>query len=1059
MTTNCKVCKSQSKFFAEEILLGKYKVNYFQCSNCGFVQTEEPHWLAEAYSDAIAKTDVGLVFRNHHLSQKASQIIFQLFDHDAKFLDYGGGYGLFVRQMRDYGFNFYWFDKFCNNLFAQGFEIDKNESNSYELVTAFEVFEHFVDPLQEIEHILQFSRNILFSTEILPESNPKPNEWWYYATHEGQHISLYTFASLSIIAEKYNLNFYSNGTSLHLLTEKTLLPDIFYNVCHSQPQHFKKESLLANDYSQAVKTLINNYYPGLSEFSTKEIDLNESPTKNLTILIDGVFFQLYQTGIARVWKSLLEEWAINGFAKQIIVLDRVGTAPKIAGIRYLNIPSYDYHDIDTDRAMLQQVCEQEGADLFISSYYTTPLTTPSVFMAYDMIPEVMKWDMNNPMWQAKHQAIKQALAYIAISENTAKDLAQFFSHIPQESVSVAYCGVKHPLSPASSSKVNSFKTKYGITKPYFLLVGTGSGYKNGILFFQAFSQLASGSGFDIVSTGIGTALTSEFRVYTSGSVVHTLQLSDEDLAVAYSGAVALVYPSKYEGFGMPVIEAMACGCPVITCRNASIPEVAGDAAIYVQDHDVDGLVDALCEVQKPGVRQSLIDAGLAQAKKFSWTKMADIVSSALIDATLLSLNLKEVNLIIFPDCLQAEEVINAQLAEVIKILATRPDCEKVTLLIYISDIAVEDVELLLSAITMNLLMQDDVDVSEELEISLVQNLADIQWEALLPKINAIIPLKHEVQNTVIQDLMNKLTPCSIDNLNNQIDVFLETETSKTKKIINNCRTYNIKDIPIIIPTDHALPYYQSRFRLYDKFLGILAQNLPNVDNLIIDIGANIGDTTALLLQYCLNPIVCIEADEEFFHIMKYNLSLYSQRTTLINSFVSGNRFQNVEIIKNQGTGRAIENKNKTVKSDSLESIIIDRNLGECVLLKTDTDGFDFEILLSSLNIIKKDNPILYWENEISSQKDVYLAKELLNSLLELGYENYIVMDNFGNPLIYGCSSLFLEQINEYLFSNVHNKNHTFYYTDVVAFPKKYSSLISGIISDYNDFIKDSRVYP
>jgi glycosyltransferase involved in cell wall biosynthesis len=117
------------------------------------------------------------------------------------------------------------------------------------------------------------------------------------------------------------------------------------------------------------------------------------------------------------------------------------------------------------------------------------------------------------------------------------------------------------------------------------------------------------------------------------------------LRLAYAGAVALVYPSKYEGFGLPVLEAISCGCPVITCPNASIPEVAGEAALYVNDEDVEGLTDALCEVQKPKVRNSLIAAGLEQAKKFSWSKMAKTVSSALIDtATLLRLNLKEINL-------------------------------------------------------------------------------------------------------------------------------------------------------------------------------------------------------------------------------------------------------------------------------------------------------------------------------------------------------------------------------------------------------------------------------
>lgn len=757
----CKVCEAESQNFGKGILLNKYEVDYFQCSNCGFVQTEDPYWLEEAYSDAIASTDIGLVFRNNNLSRKAAHIILNIFDHEAKFLDYGGGYGLFVRMMRDFGFDFYWNDKFCTNLFAKGFEFDESRNDYYELVTAFEVFEHFINPIEEIENILKISQNILFSTEILPPNNPKPGQWWYYSPHDGQHISIYTIKTLSKIADKYDLNFYSDGASLHLLTEKTLPIELFNNLCHSQIQAFNKQSLLQQDYSKAVISAMNinhNQFIQIPDNHTKYI------SKNPVILVDAVFFQLYQTGIARLWKSLLEEWVKSGFAKHIVVLDREGTCPKIPDIKYRTIPIYNYNNTDADREMLQQVCDEEEADVFISSYYTTSITTPSVFMAYDMIPEAMNWDMNNPMWQAKHQAIKQAFTYIAISENTARDLTKYFTHIPKESVTVAYCGVKNPLLPAASSKINSFKTKYGITKPYFLLVGTGSGYKNGILFFQAFSQLANSYGFDVVCTGIGGALVSEFRAYTLGSVIHTLQLSDEELATAYSGATALVYPSKYEGFGMPIIEAMACGCPVITCPNASIPEVAGEAAIYVNDDDVESLANALCEVQKPSIRKSLITAGLAQAQKFSWSKMADIVSSVLIDATLMSLNLKEINLIIFPDWSQSEESISLELAQVIKTVAIHPDSAKTTLLINISNIAVEDAELLLSSVTMNLLMQEDLDVTEGLEIALVENFADIQWKALLTRIKFRIALEYEDKDAVIQAKAETLLTYELQSL-------------------------------------------------------------------------------------------------------------------------------------------------------------------------------------------------------------------------------------------------------------------------------------------------------
>ncbi|MEH2106292.1 FkbM family methyltransferase [Nostoc sp.] len=781
------------------------------------------------------------------------------------------------------------------------------------------------------------------------------------------------------------------------------------------------------------------------------------------IIVDGVFFQLYQTGIARVWKSLLEEWVKNGFAKHIILLDRDGTAPIVPGIRYRTIPYHDYDNIDSDRSMLQQVCDEESADLFISSYHTTPITTPSVFMAHDMIAELIGSNLNHIIWQEKHYAIKHASAFIAVSKNTAGDLVTYFPKITLESITIAENGVDHTkFSVANQDNIHQFKIKYGITKPYFLLVRLGNIYKNSILFFKAFSQLPSNYGFDIVVTGSDGVLSPEFRDYTSGSIVHMLHLSDEELAIAYSGAIALVYPSKYEGFGLPIVEAMACGCPVITCPNASIPEVAGEAAIYVNDDDVHEMTNALCEVQKPAVRNLLITAGLLQVQQFSWMKMAQTVSTVLIKATLISLNLNKINLIIFPDWSQPEESLGLDLQQVIKTITTHPNSEKsekTTLLIDTVNIASEDAELFLSSVVMNLLVQEDLDVTERLEISLVEKLADIQWEALLPRINARIILEHEDQQALAQVLLAKIPSCQIENLSNHLNILLKPEKQIKYQLSKNFITYNIKEISINIPYDHVLPHYQNRFRLYDKFISVIAKYLPNNQDFVVDIGANVGDTTALLLQYCLNPIICIEADEEFFGIMEHNLSEYNQRIVFVNSFVSGNNFQNVELVKNRGTARAVESKTKSLKSDSLESIIKNSNLGKCILIKTDTDGFDFEILLSSLSIIKEHNPILYWENEISSLKDIELAKDLLNKLKNMNYTKYIVIDNFGNPLFYGSSSQYLEQINEYLFNNIYTKNNTFYYTDIVAFPERYSHLIPQIASEYNNFIRGSNVYP
>ncbi|MBD1834558.1 glycosyltransferase [Cyanobacteria bacterium FACHB-472] len=768
----CKICESNSIKIANTKIMQKYDIDYFQCSNCSFIQTEEPYWLEEAYSEAIASSDVGLLLRNINLSKVSSNIIVNHFNHEDKFLDYGGGYGVFVRLMRDLGIHFYWYDKFCQNIFAQGFEAEKQENNRYELVTAFEVFEHLVDPIAQIEQILKFSRNILFSTELLPASNPKPNEWWYYSLDEGQHISLYTGKALSIIAENFGLNLYSDGSSLHLLTEKSLSQSWLTSLYGDEQQNFQKTSLLQRDYLKAIGKPDNDN----NEVQTTEEDNNAhfvAGTKEVKVAIDGVFFQLYKTGIARVWKSLLEEWAKNGFAQYIVVIDRAGTAPKIPGVLYRSVPAYDYGTMDADRAMLQQVCDEEGADLFISTYYTTPLSTPSVFMAYDMIPEVMEWDFNNPMWQEKHYAIQQASAYIAISENTARDLVKFFPHITRESVTVAHCGVKNTFSPASIAEFNNFRTKYGISKPYFILVGIG-GYKNTILFLKAFAQLHSRQGFDIVCTGSGALLDEQFRAYTSGSVVHMLQLSDEELRAAYSGAVALVYPSKYEGFGLPVVEAMACGCPVITCPNASIPEVAGEAALYVNDEDINGLTNALCEVQKPQVRRSLMSPGMEQAKKFSWETMARTVSSALIEATLFLLKLKDINLIVFPDWSQPEESLSIDLERVIKAIATHPQKSQMTLLIETANISEEDANFIVSSVAMNLIMQEDLDVNEGPEISLTGKLGEIHWKALLPRIYARIVMQNENQQAIAVVKAENIPTCNLDSFREKQVVQLET---------------------------------------------------------------------------------------------------------------------------------------------------------------------------------------------------------------------------------------------------------------------------------------------
>ncbi len=716
---NCKICASPSPFFANAKLLNRYDVDYFQCGDCGFVQTEDPYWLAEAYSDAIASSDIGLVTRNMNLSACVRLLIEQYFNGDARFLDYGGGYGLFVRLMRDSGFDFYWSDKFCKNLFAKGFE--DNGKSQYELVTAFELLEHLVDPVQEISELLKLGHSLLFSTSLLPENNPSPDEWWYYARHEGQHIAIYTLESLKRLSQNLGCNLYSDAQSVHLMTQKTLPDNVFFTLGVASPPS-PRLSLLGQDAAQifapqktkAHLTLDNNVET-IAQSSQQPI-----PDKTPTIIIDGVFFQFYKTGIARLWKSVLEEWSKDEFRNTILVLDRDGTCPKIPGIMYRTISSFSYEDINADRGMLQTICDEEQANLFISTYYTTPVSTPSIFMGYDMIPEVLGWDLSHPMWKSKHHAIQSASAYITISENTAKDLQNLFAINPSQ-ITIALCGVSEYFQPASQFEVMQFRDRFNLQKPYFLLVGPGMGYKNAELFLNGLSNLSSRRGFEVVCTG-SSAVTfiAEARKFLPDVIFHALFLEDWELRAAYTDAVALVYPSKYEGFGLPILEAMKCACPVITSPNASLSEVAGNAAIYVNDDDIHAITSALAEIQNLWIRRTLVEEGSKQASKFTWSAMAQKMKNDLLKHLNGEPNLISNQVLIILDWTQEEEIVLQNIEEFLEVICLVSEDSTYDFLVDTTGITMEEADLLLSTSMMNFLMQHETQLAKDFEIKLIE---------------------------------------------------------------------------------------------------------------------------------------------------------------------------------------------------------------------------------------------------------------------------------------------------------------------------------------------------
>lgn len=217
----CKICEQQSNPLFKAKVMGKYEVQYYQCGNCQFVQTEDPYWLEEAYNSPINHSDTGIVLRNSRLSRIVGAIIICFFDKNKEAVDYAGGFGMFTRMMRDAGFDFYWMDPYVKNELSRGFEA--KEGKKYHIATTFESFEHFDQVFDEMKKITNIADNIIASTEMIPLPPPALEDWWYYAPEHGQHIAFYTKPAFKILAKKLGMHYY-NLDNVHILSKKKLNP-------------------------------------------------------------------------------------------------------------------------------------------------------------------------------------------------------------------------------------------------------------------------------------------------------------------------------------------------------------------------------------------------------------------------------------------------------------------------------------------------------------------------------------------------------------------------------------------------------------------------------------------------------------------------------------------------------------------------------------------------------------------------------------------------------------------------------------------------------------------
>ena len=259
-------------------------------------------------------------------------------------------------------------------------------------------------------------------------------------------------------------------------------------------------------------------------------------------------------------------------------------------------------------------------DIFHPTYYYADRPSKGKFIVtvHDMTHELYDriYPVSKRVISAKRRIIPKADRIIAVSENTKRDILRFFPEIEPERISVIYHGAS--MSPVS-------KKEKLLPYDYVLFVGLRSMYKNFPRFTEAMKMVMSeNADVHVFCAGGGSFTEEEVSCFGEFSGrFHQGGLSDEDLARAYSGAECFVFPSEYEGFGIPILEAFACECPVICANASSLPEVAGDCAVYFDPLDVADMYAKIHTViEDRALKAALRKSGRERLRLFDWDKAA-----------------------------------------------------------------------------------------------------------------------------------------------------------------------------------------------------------------------------------------------------------------------------------------------------------------------------------------------------------------------------------------------------------------------------------------------------
>lgn len=244
-------------------------------------------------------------------------------------------------------------------------------------------------------------------------------------------------------------------------------------------------------------------------------------------------------------------------------------------------------------------------------------------------PEWYSWKFSTFYRWLLPRLLKRVSLVLTVSEFSKVRIVDIFG-LSSEKVIVTPLGVDTRFSRSSGERVKNVISHYGIDSPYLISIASISERKNLRRLIEAWHQVGI-SGIRLVIVGAkGLPFAGKSYLPSDPSIMYLGYVPDEDLPVLYSGAVGAIYVSLYEGFGLPVLEAMACGTPVLASNVTSLPEVVGDAGLLVDPYDVEAIAHGICRlIGDSALREELKRKGLERAKQFTWERTADLTWQVL----------------------------------------------------------------------------------------------------------------------------------------------------------------------------------------------------------------------------------------------------------------------------------------------------------------------------------------------------------------------------------------------------------------------------------------------